>query len=153
MNLAIKTKRNESINRLILFFIFYMFLLPSTANAAGGSNSCNMPDFDRSGDQGVFIWQRCSTGEWFFRVSAGGLPSGVGAEFNVIGTLTLTNPILELEAFSLEPNDLVNSDLESDPENLKINFRAFTDSQDGFNFKLAEGTTACFYLSSPMMLP
>ena len=149
----IKNNVNTDILRFILsgtlLFVSCLFFNFNAANAASetiSASPCNMPDFDRSQNQGVFIWQQCSTGNWFFRVSAGGLPSGVGVEFNVIGTLSLSEPIQNLEEFSLELNDTL---IDSDPMELEFNFRAFTDSQDGFNFNLAEGTVACLKLSEP----
>ena len=134
--------------------------------------SCNRPDFDRTTDTGIYIWQICSTNEWFFRVSAGGLPAGPnGVEFRVIGSLELSQPIVSIEEFSLAPvNDeggpQVNDQLDTptrnaaqmppipfDPENITFNLRVFAEAQDGFDFVLEEGTTACLTVSTSIDAP
>jgi hypothetical protein len=36
---------------------------------------CGTPTFDRATEQALFVWQHCTTGEWFVRATAGGVSS------------------------------------------------------------------------------
>lgn len=148
---SVKTPIKVQVKNSITYLLVCLFLSYGSfvsSNEAGEASSCNMPDFDRTEDTGIFIWQMCSTEQWFFRVSAGGLTDGV--ELRVIGDLRLDKSISAIEPFSLAENDLLDF---SDPQNINFNLRVFASAQDGFDFQLQEGTVACLNISTSIDAP
>lgn len=140
--------------RFIVPALVLMGILFSTLAAApADATTCGRPDYDRSKDRGIYVWQNCGTGQWFFRVSSGGRPPS--DEFRVEGRLQLDKPFASLNPFSLDSGLNGSQDLfeTPDPETADFIFRVWVDAQDGFDFGLTNGTTACLKVNAPDDMP
>ena len=144
----------KNLVRLIFFgSILAQTLFLNVSIAQTNQDVCGRPAFDRTIDRGVFVWKNCGTGLWSFRVSSGGRPTG--DEYRVEGSLKVSIPMPYLDGFSLDAGQFGSQDLFdiSDPNELKFIFRVWGSAQDGFDFLLVDGTTACLKIVAPNNLP
>ena len=144
----------KMINKMLMLSAYAALLLilqPATSSFSHAMDTpCGAPDYDKTTDQGLYLWQNCGTGEWFFRISSGSAPQS--NEYRVSGSLQLSHPIQSIVEF--EPDNEGQDTLDtSDPENIEFTFRVWGDNQDGFDFKLANNTTACLKIAQPSGTP
>ena len=112
---------------------------PTPPNPDG--NSCGEPSYDNATEQGVFLWEDCTTGNWQMRLSGGGNASGVIAAGKVISAGGFNS----LTQFSLEPNDTFDN--LTNPDEVIYRLKAWNKAVDGFGFTPI-GNDACFILDS-----
>ena len=105
------------------------------------NNVCFEPAFDRTTEQGVFLWQDCPTGQWQMRVTNGGDPAGVIAQGSILSDLGFD----DLAGVSLEANDILDNT--TDPLQIDFNLLAFNIAFDGFSF-IPNSADACFILNT-----
>ncbi len=106
-------------------------------SAGGGGIACGNPNYDRTTDRGVFIWQDCAgNGRWHVHGTGGG-----GSIVQYQGNITTDQTISSLAPISIETSDTLTNTSQS------INFDLSTGSvwYDGFSFNVGSGTT-CFNL-------
>jgi len=104
-------------------------------------SACDMPVYDRATEQAVFIWQDCSTQQWFMRATAGG--SLVQLTDSVESDAQFTSVV----PFSIEPNDVL--DFVTDPSVIDFVLITNNTGQDGFDFEITDST--CFILEQPAL--
>ncbi len=100
--------------------------------------ACGAPTYDPGTDLVLLLWEDCGTGNWHLRSTAGGSFS------NNIGTITSSEDYVAFAPFSIEGHDVLNI---SDPKVIDFNLKAWGASEDGFDFTVAGGATACFNLA------
>lgn len=99
---------------------------------------CGDPSPNPSSDLGLFIWQDCTTGDWFFRIFAG----GERISYNYRGRIESDGALTDLVPVSFESNDQLDT---SDPSLLTYSLRVFGSGLDGLNFRLGAGNNpVCF---------
>jgi len=99
---------------------------------------CGTPDYNRSTETGVFLWNDCGTNRWHTRMTAG------GSSVSYLGSLTSDPAVSNLTGSSIEAGDR----LPAPDYRLNVSGTA----QDGFDFDLPAGARGCFTLSSPANL-
>lgn len=102
--------------------------------------SCGEPAFDRTTDQGLFLWRDCPTNNWMVRLTAGGV-SGTIASGNILSVGGFDN----LTEFSFEASDVLDNT--SDPDRLEFELRVGGAGEDGIGFTPL-GDNACFIVDS-----
>jgi len=113
---------------------------PEGSNGGGGGSgtneNCGTPNYGLSTDAKLFVWKACNgSGRWFVRATAGGTANGRTYSGNIQTSSAYSNPTgIDLEAM----DTFVTA-------NSQINFELtmWSGFQDGFNFTLPEGSTAC----------
>lgn len=137
----------------IIFLLSAVIFFVTTAQSsfAQERTNCGRPNFDRSSERGVFLWQNCATGDWFIRTTNGGL----NGELRTEGRLSLSNNIESIEGFNLDAGDSGQQDLLdfSNPRNIIFRFRIFSAAQDGANFQIASNSRACLFIRNSANLP
>jgi hypothetical protein len=107
-------------------------------NPGSGSGNtlvfCGAPTFDSTVDVALFLWQDCSTEEWFVRISGGNDPGPLV----FTGTIDAFNGLNSLAGFSQEGNDV----LDSTATGLSYTQTVFVTGVDGFDFTVS--ANACF---------
>ena len=104
------------------------------------SVACGEPSRNNSNDQEIFLWQDCTTGDWFARFTAGGAPF-----IRYQGSLTSSLGFASASGHSVESNDVVNIG----PTSITWDLRVGTQYDDGLDFQLPAGTATCFNVSLP----
>ena len=112
----------------------------------GPPYSCGLPSFDPAVDFGVFVWRDCYEDIWRFRLSGGG-----GLSDTFAGTVVSSLPLLQVESVGLESVDLL--DAASDPRQVFYQLSNGGGGTDGFNVRLADGTSGCFALDTAVATP
>ena len=102
----------------------------------GTNENCGTPNYDLSTDAKLFVWKACNgSGRWFVRATAGGTTGGRIYTGDVQTSSAYSNPTgIHLEASDtfVTANSQINFD-----------FKMWSGFQDGFEFTLPEGSTAC----------
>ena len=106
-----------------------------------GNESCGEPSYDKTTEQGIFLWENCATGNWQVHLSGGGDASGVIAAGKILSSAGFNS----LSEFSLEPNDTF--DYVTNPNEIVYELKAWNAAVDGFGFTPV-GNDACFILDS-----
>jgi Hypothetical glycosyl hydrolase family 15 len=99
------------------------------------SQGCGRLSYDKSSEQGTYLWRDCKSGQWHLRVTGGGAKA-----VNYGGRLNSDQPIAFVTPFSLEKGDLLDS---SEPGQFDYSLRVAGSGQDGVDFSLTEGASAC----------
>ncbi len=103
--------------------------------------ACGTPTYDKASERALFLWQDCATGSWSVRVTAGGPNSTFSGEVRATTSFTSVTP------FGIEANDLFA--FTSTPGVIEFGLIVGTAGQDGFNFSLPAGQSACLTLTAP----
>ena len=110
---------------------------PSPCGTAGG-----LPQYSAGTEKGVFMGIDCATGRWKVRVATD------ASGWTVFqGQVTADQPFDNVTGFSLEASDTLDT---SDPDLIAYSLGVGGSGDDGFDFGLAPGSSACFNLSSPL---
>ncbi len=103
---------------------------------------CGTPSYNAGATAAVFLWKNCSTGQWSARVAAGGSASTI----SYVGSVQADAPFASVSPFSIESFDTFDT---SNPSVISFTLKVNLSAQDGFNFTLPSGASACFSLSAP----
>nr|WP_280818803.1 Calx-beta domain-containing protein [Thiorhodococcus minor] len=103
--------------------------------------TCGMPSFDPASDRGAFLWKDCGTDDWHLRITGGGNGQYVGH----VGSLVADAPFVSVDGVSIEANDTF------DITASQVDFGLIVGGiyEDGIDFTLSQGSSACFTLDSP----
>ncbi len=104
-------------------------------------SSCGEPAYDPGVTAAAFVWRDCTTGKWYTRFTAG------GGSLTYTGSVSADAAYLSVEPFSLESSDILDSS--TDPSIINFTLKMGTVYQDGFNFTLPTGNSACFAIDTP----
>lgn len=108
-----------------------------TLGACGASElSCGAPSYNASSDAGTFLWQDCDSGEWSLRIAGGGSQTYATNS----GSVLADQSFLSVSPVSLEANDGLDT---SDPGLIDYDLIVGGVYEDGLNFRLAGGASAC----------
>jgi hypothetical protein len=103
---------------------------------------CGTPSYNAGVTAAVFVWKDCSSGQWYTRVAAGGSASTI----SYVGSVQAEAPFASVTPFSIESFDTFDT---SNPSIINFTLKVNKSAQDGFNFTLPSGASACFSLSAP----
>jgi hypothetical protein len=103
---------------------------------------CGTPSYNAGTTAAVFVWKDCTSGQWYTRVAAGGSPTSIG----YVGTVQAEAPFASVTPYSIESFDTFDS---STPALISFTLKVNNSAQDGFNFTLPSGASACFSVSAP----
>jgi hypothetical protein len=106
---------------------------------------CGAPVYNRATEQGIFVWKDCASGRWQTRMTAG------GSTVSYRGKLIADQNVLNVVGFSIEAVDTL--DFTSDPTRISYLLANGGSGQDGFDFSLATGASACFTVDAPTSVP
>ncbi|NEV62829.1 Calx-beta domain-containing protein, partial [Thiorhodococcus minor] len=114
---------------------------------SGSGPACGAPSYDPASDRALFIWNDCGTDDWHLRITGG----GSGQYVNHVGSLVADAafPAGSVQGVSVEPNDTLDIGAS------QIDFGLIVGGiyEDGIDFSLASGASACLELTSPTTLP
>jgi len=102
---------------------------------------CGTPTYDRTAQQGIFLWKDCPNGQWHARMTTG----AASATFS--GSLNSDQAFTSIAGFNLEATDVL--DYTSDPARISYQFSGGVGSQDGADFSVAPSANACFVVDAP----
>ncbi|MGW8370182.1 MAG: Calx-beta domain-containing protein, partial [Gammaproteobacteria bacterium] len=127
-----------------LWLVALVWLL-SHSPAAFAQPTCGEPSYDRSIDAAAFLYYDCGTSDWHLRVTGG------GSRRTYEGTISSPQLFESLAEFSVESSDSLQPPAFSSPSPGPIEFALIVggNGQDGLDFSLTSGSTACFVLDSP----
>ncbi|NEV62835.1 DUF4832 domain-containing protein [Thiorhodococcus minor] len=94
------------------------------------------PGYNAATDEGTFLWQDADTGAWHLRIAGGGSSS----YDNNDGSITSDQPLASVAGYSLESNDVVDT---STQEVVDYDLIVGGVYEDGIDFSLADGASAC----------
>ncbi|MEE9491835.1 MAG: Calx-beta domain-containing protein [Gammaproteobacteria bacterium] len=100
-------------------------------------SSCGAPAYDSSSEKGIFLWQDCTTGEWYMRALGGGSTSGV----IYTGSISADQDFTSLTEYSLESSDVLDS---TSPAKILYQLKMWNAGQDGIQFSYPAGANVCF---------
>ncbi|MBK1717505.1 Calx-beta domain-containing protein [Thiocystis violacea] len=115
-------------------------------DSGGGGPVCGAPTYSATTDRAAFLWNDCGTNVWHLRVTGGGntlYPRH-------LGSIESSQAFAAVSGFSIEANDVLNT---SQANRIAFDLAVGGTFEDGINFTLASGATACFDLTSPTTLP
>jgi len=103
---------------------------------------CGSSDYRPETEQGTFLWRDCHDGGWRLRVTAGGQPS---ATYN--GSMVSSAAFARHVPIMIEPHDTLDR---ISPRRTEYTFIVFKHGQDGIDFSLAAGASACLDAGGPV---
>ena len=104
---------------------------------------CGEPVYSKASEAHVFLWKDCDGSErWHLRATAGGSPSLVTYAGQVTADQTLTG----VTPFSFESSDILDNT--TDPLRIDYTLNMVNAGEDGFDFTVPAGVTACFDAST-----
>ncbi|MBK1717504.1 Calx-beta domain-containing protein [Thiocystis violacea] len=113
----------------------------------GGSGpACGAPSYSTTTDRAAFLWNDCGTDVWHLRISGGSNPQYP----RHLGSIESSQAFAAVSGFSIEANDVLNT---SQANRIAFDLAVGGTFEDGINFTLASGASACFALTSPTTLP
>ena len=101
--------------------------------------ACGKPSYSSGTEVGVFLWEDCGSGNWHLRSTAGGIFSDNS------GLVTSLAKLVGVSPFSVEGHDRF---IVSDPKVVDWGFKAWSISEDGFDFSVAPGAATCVALAA-----
>ncbi len=104
--------------------------------------SCGMPTFARGSDPGVFVWQDCSTGQWYLRAVGGGL---VWTSYS--GSLESNKAFSNVVGVELEGADQVDV---STGNRIAFTLGVGGMGVDGIDFAIQSESQVCLGLTAPV---
>ncbi len=102
---------------------------------------CGPPDYDKSVDNALFVWQDCSNGRWSVRAMAG------VSTATYVGKVGASSAFSYVAAFSIEGADSLKTT--SNPAAITFRLNVGNAGQDGFDFTAPSGADVCLTLESP----
>jgi hypothetical protein len=109
------------------------------------ASPCGVPVYSKASEQGIFIWKDCATGRWSARMTAG------AGTVTYQGSVSSGQAFLNVTGFNLEAADTLS--VTSVPSRITYRMTGGPSSQDGVDFNVPAGTSACFAVDAPTSVP
>ncbi len=140
-----KVARTHTMSRYFLMCCLYLVLSALTPisfiNDANAQTPYGKPTYDTSTDAGLYLWKNTDE-SWSLRATAG----GIGNYSNYVGNLSADQAYSNVTPFSIEPHDVLDL---SNSNVISFDLQIWGKGEDGIDFTLPAGATACFTVDTP----
>lgn len=141
LNTEDERQLSGSCKRAFLGLILICAVAVGLTQEARAQAECAAPTYDPDSLTAVYIWRDCPENNWHVRFTSG------GGWQRFTGTVASSPALLSVNGVDLEPGgDLLDA---SDLSAVTFSLGLIPPFQDGFDFSLPTGTSACFSLDAP----